>query len=63
MMHLVMVVLANDAEAMNEAQGGHQQGHPQEEQHPLAHASLMPLQVHAQEVDTAVVQGAILDRS
>lgn len=50
------VVVADAEEPLGEAQGGHQQGDAQEEQHPLAHAGLLLLQVQAQEVDAAVAR-------
>lgn len=46
-------VVADAEEPLGEAQRGHQQGDAQEEQHPLAHAGLLLLQVQAQEVDAA----------
>lgn len=49
-------VVADAEEPLGEAQGGHQQGDAQEEQHPLAHAGLLLLQVQAQEVDAAGAQ-------
>lgn len=48
--------VADAEEPLGEAQGGHQQGDAQEEQHPLAHAGLLLLQVQAQEVDAAIAR-------
>lgn len=56
MVGLVEAVMADAEEPLGEDQGGHQQGYAQEEQHPLAHAGLLLLQVQAQEVDTAVAR-------
>ena len=56
-------VVADAEEPLGEAQRGHQQGDAQEEQHPLAHAGLLLLQVQAQEVDAAGAHEGALQAS
>lgn len=52
----VEALVADAEEPLGEAQAGHEQGDTQEEQYPLAHAGLLRVQVHAQEVDAAGIR-------
>lgn len=51
------VMVTDVVEPMGETHGGHEQGDAQEEQHPLAHAGLLWLQVQAQEIDAVGLCG------